>query len=633
MCGIVGLYLRDALVCRQQIEAMNATLVHRGPDEDGVLVDGPLGLGMRRLSIIDLAGGHQPIANESGRIHVIQNGEIYNFRELQKELEARGHYFRTRSDTEVAVHAYEEWGGYDFATRLRGMFAIAIWDADRHELWLARDRVGIKPLYYAETPDGLAFGSEVKALLAAPIVRREIEPRVLTQYLTFGHAGLEDSFIKNVRQLRPGQILRYDGCRSELRTYWQLRYPDCPRHIDEREAVELLRERFRETVRTHLVSDVPVGAFLSGGVDSSAIVGTMAQEGCTNLKTFSIGFGKEEFNELPYAQEVATRWHTDHHTEVVQPEDAISILDQLLDHLDEPFADASAIPMWYVSRLAAREVKVVLTGDGGDELFAGYTRYAQIFRDAWLDRIPLAARRYGAAVGHFLPHWFPGKYFLDYAAGDKRHRYVYGLALVPRPLRQILLRPEWQPEYLGERDPMQEPLRLMQQSGVSSPLLECMFLDTLQYLPCDILVKVDRMTMAHSLEARPPLLDHEFLEFVASLPVDLKYSRNGRQKHVFKQAVAPVVPAGLLDRKKAGFAVPLQSWFAGPLAPLLNDCVLTNGYCREYLDPQVIRMLLEENRRGRRDYGLQLWAVLMLELWLRRVLSSNHAFTITSTCC
>ena len=291
--------------------------------------------------------------------------------------------------------------------------------------------------------------------------------------------------------------------------------------------------------------------------------------------------------------------------------------------MEDPIGDFSIFPTYLVSRLARQEVKVVLTGDGGDELFAGYTRYAQLSRDAWLDRIPLVVRQWGAGVGNQLPHWFAGKYFLDYAARDKRNRYVYNLTLMPGPLVKMLLRPEYHPERLGVLDPLQESLQLIQKSAVSSPLLECMYLDTLQYLPCDILVKVDRMTMAHSLEARPPLLDHEFLEFVASLPVELKYNRNGRQKHILKQAVAPLVPEGLLDRKKAGFAVPLQSWFSGPLAPLLNDFVLTNGYCSEYLDPQVVRMLFEENRRGRRNHGLRLWAILMFELWLRRVMMSG----------
>ena len=618
MCGIVGLQLFDEQVNREQIEAMNATIVHRGPDEDGVLVDGSVGLGMRRLSIIDLEGGQQPIANETGRIHVVQNGELYNYRELRKQLQDKGHRFRSASDTEVAVHAYEEWGGYDFARHLRGMFAIAVWDADRQSLWLARDRMGIKPLYYAQTPAGVAFGSEVKAILASRIVPCELQPRALAQYLTLGSAGMGDSFVKGVQQLHPGNVICFAGGSSTVKSYWEFSFPERPLAMSEEEAREALLERLRDTVRLHLVSDVPVGAFLSGGVDSSAIVGLMAQEGFGSFKTFSIGFGEEDFNELPYAREVAERWQTEHHTEMVRPDDALRILDRLIFHLDEPFADASAIPTWYVSRLAAENVKVVLTGDGGDELFAGYTRYARASQHSWLDRIPLAARRLGSSLSGVLPERWPGKYFLDYAAQDARGRYAYDLHLFPPPLQQRLLRPEWHPNRLGVEAPYQEMMEILQRSRGGDRISEYLYYDTLRYLPLDILTKVDRMTMAHSLEARPPMLDHEFVEFAASLPIGLKYTKNGRRKHLFKESVSRLLPDGLLDRRKTGFAVPLQRWFAGPLASLYEDQVLAGGLCTDYFDPAVLRMIFNHNRRGRRNHGHQLWAILVFELWLRR---------------
>ena len=618
MCGIIGIYLRDGLVRREQIDAMTAAIVHRGPDEDGVFVDGPIGLGMRRLSIIDLAGGQQPIANEDGRVRVVQNGEIYNFRELRHDLEARGHHFHTRSDTEAIVHAYEEWGGFDFASHLRGMFAIAVWDGIRKELWLTRDRIGIKPIYYAETPAGLAFGSEVKSLLATSIVRPELEPRVLWQYFTYGNAGLEDSFVRGVRQLRPGCVLRFNGEHSKTRPYWELRIPKHRAAVDEREAVRSLQERLRETVRTHLVSDVPVGAFLSGGVDSSAIVGTMVQEGCTQIKTFSIGFGNAELNELPYAQKVAERWHTDHYTEMVRPEDAISVLDQLLCHLDEPFADASAIPTWYVSRLAGARSKSCLRAMVGMSCLLD-TRVTRRLCETriWITSPSCSvngARRQLHPAALFSREVLPGLFSPRQAEPVHLQSKYHTQA----PLRR-LLRPEWWPERQGMVEPALEWSRMMQRSGAESLLEECMYLDTMHYLPCDILVKVDRMTMAHSLEARPPLLDHEFPEFVASLPIGLKYSRTGRQKHVFKQAIAAIVPEGTCERKKAGFEVPLQAWFAGPLASLFIDCVLTDGRCGQYLDPCVVRALFEESRRGRRDHGLKLWAILVFEMWLRRV--------------
>ena len=619
MCGIVGLRCSsDRPVLREHIDAMNATIVHRGPDDDGVFVDGSVGLGMRRLSIIDLEGGKQPIANETGHVHVVQNGELYNYRELRKELQDKGHRFRTSSDTEVAVHAYEEWGGFDFAKHLRGMFAIAIWDADQQSLWLVRDRMGIKPLYYAQTTAGIAFGSEVKALLASPIVSCELEPRALAQYLTLGSASMGDSFIKGVRQLHPGNVVCFVGGNSTIKPYWEFSFPEHPLDISEAEARETLLERLRDTVRLHLVSDVPVGAFLSGGVDSSAIVGLMSQEGAGNFKTFSIGFGEEDFNELPHAQRVADKWQTEHHTEMVRPDDALRILDELILHLDEPFADASAIPTWYVSRLAAESVKVVLSGDGGDELFAGYTRYAQASQHSWLDRIPLAARCLGSAISGVLPESWPGKYFLDYAARDARGRYAYNFHLFPPLLQERLLRPEWSPDRLGVTTPYREMMETMQRSRSGDQISEYLYCDTLRYLPLDILTKVDRMTMAHSLEARPPLLDHEFVEFAASLPIGLKLGENERGKHILKEAVSSLLPEGLLDRKKTGFSVPLQRWFAGPLASLYEDQVLDGGLCTDYFDPIALRMIFNQNRQGRRDHGHQLWAILVFELWLRR---------------
>jgi asparagine synthase (glutamine-hydrolysing) len=623
MCGIVGLWLRDREVTSVDVNAMNSQIVHRGPDEDGVLVDGNVGLGMRRLSIIDLDGGHQPISNETGRIHVIQNGELYNYQELRKQLQAKGHRFRTQSDTEVAVHAYEEWGGFEFGKHLRGMFSIAVWDADQQSLWLVRDRLGIKPLYFTENAVGIAFGSEVKALLASPIVSHELEPRALEQYLTFGSAGDGNSFIKGVRQLQPGHVVRFSDEQNVIRPYWSFRWPERPLEISEEDAAEELLSRLRKTVRLHLVSDVSVGAFLSGGVDSSAIVALMAQEGAGCFKTFSIGFGEDEFNELPYAKQVADQWKTEHYTQIVRPNDAIEILDDLIFHLDEPFADASAIPMWYVSRLAAQHVKVVLSGDGGDELFAGYDRYSVDLNRAWIDRIPRLVRRTGAAASRLLPEWWPGKYFLDYAAQNMRGRFAYNLHLFPPPLLKRVLRPEWHPESLGVEDSSREMVNLLDQSNANDPLSEFLYLDVLRYLPLDILTKVDRMTMAHSLEARPPLLDHEFVEFAASLPIHLKYSQNGRRKHILKKAVASLLPDGLLDRRKAGFEVPLQKWFAGPLAGMFEDQVLSNGLCSDYLDTKTLRIIFEENRRGRRDYGLQLWAILIFELWLRRSFRPN----------
>ncbi len=625
MCGIVGLCLAERPVSRDELGAMSETIVHRGPDGMGDLIRENVGIGMRRLSIIDLEGGWQPIANETGDVHVVQNGEIYNYRELRKQLRGYGHRFSTNSDTEVIVHAYEQWGGIAFASKLRGMFAIAVWDQRSRELWLVRDRLGIKPLFYSGSPKGFAFGSEVKALLASPIVKAELDPSALSDYLTFGSADVDRSFIKNVRQLLPGCVMRVSTESGEARVYryWQFRFPEKRLDIDEVTAQEALLEKLRESVRLHLAADVPLGAFLSGGVDSSAIVGIMAQEGVGDLKTFSIGFAEEEFNELPWAREVAQKWGCDHHEETLIP-DAVKVIDRIGSHLDEPFADASAIPTWYVSALASSQVKVVLTGDGGDELFAGYDRFAVAANRRYLDLIPRALRRLGARLSGPLPSAFPGKYFLDYAAQDGAGRYASEHCLFSAQLQKRLLLQDYRPESLGAEHPLARAADVFRGLGAGDYVSTCMHFDTIRYLPMDILVKVDRMAMAHSLEARPPLLDHEFLEFAASLPTRMKYRSSNSRKYVLRKALEDVVPRHLMDRKKAGFAVPLQAWFSGPLQPMFEEAVLQKGVATQYLDRDTIRMLVAENNRGRRDHGLRLWAILMLEMWLRKLPEAGH---------
>ena len=620
MCGIVGLCLVDGVVTPEQIAAMNQTIVHRGPDGDGHHVDKNVGIGMRRLSIIDLDGGWQPIANETGDIQVVQNGEIYNYLDLRAELEKLGHQFKTNSDTEAIVHAYEQWGGYEFATKLRGMFGIAVWDSRTRELWIARDRIGIKPLYFAKNNKGLAFGSEVKALLASPVVDPEVDPSTLSEYLTFGAADVDRSFVKGVQQLVPGCVMRYATETGDMKThrYWEFKFPEPRVNLSEEEAAEALDEKLREAIRVHLAADVPLGAFLSGGVDSSAVVGIVAEAGVKGLKTFSIGFDDEEFNELPYAREVAEKWGCEHHERIVLP-DAIEVIDKLVFHLDEPFFDASAIPTWYVSKLAAEHVKVVLSGDGGDELFAGYDRYSTANNRLFLDRIPQLLRRLGANASQFLPSSFPGKYFLNYAALDAAGRYATEHCLFPIPLQNQMLLPEFNPKTLGNQHPLERAMDLFRGYGASDYISNCMQFDTNRYLPMDILVKVDRMTMAHSIESRPPLLDHELMEFAASLPTNLKYRPPDHKKYLLRKVAERVVPKHLMDRKKAGFAVPLQNWFSNELRPMFEDTVLDNGKTLQYLDPAQIRIMLNENNSGRRDHGLRLWALLMFELWLRQM--------------
>ena len=618
MCGIVGLFLPDRMITRAMVSAMNATIVHRGPDGAGLFVDAEvgIGIGMRRLSIIDLEGGWQPIANEDGRIHVVHNGEIYNYRELRDELLGLGHAFRTQSDTEVIVHAFEQWGGYEFANHLRGMFGIAVWDSVQRELWLVRDRLGIKPLFFADTPQGFAFGSEIKSLLASGVVDAEIDLQAIVDYFTFGTAGPGRSFVTSVRALLPGHLLRFQTSSRvcETRPYWKFEIQAERRQLSAHEAVELVRDKLRESVRMHLVSDVPVGAFLSGGVDSSGVVGLMAEAGCQPINTFSIGFEEDIYNELPYAREVAARWGFQHHERIVRP-DAVAVIDRLLDHFDEPFADASAIPTWYLSELAAEHVKVVMSGDGGDELFGGYERYARAMSRSYLDKVPLELRRHGPWLGERLPAWCPGKYWLHLAAYDEIGRYLYELCLFPPTMQQRLLRPEILAA--ASSNPWQAMDAAVRGKATGDLLSKYLYLDTIQYLPLDILTKVDRMTMAHSLEARPPILDHELAELAASLPTEYKFGPRGR-KYVLREAIRHLVPNSVLQRRKSGFSVPLQSWFAGPLRALFCDNVLSHGKSLDFLQAAAIRQLFEENQRGRRDHGFKLWAILMLELWLRR---------------
>ena len=429
--------------------------------------------------------------------------------------------------------------------------------------WL-RDRIGIKPLYFFAGVTGFAFGSETKVLLASPLVHCRLEPQAIAEYLTYGSAGLEGSFIKGVRQLHPGCTLRFSDGRTQIQPYWEFRFPEVPLQVGEREARELLRERFRETVRLHLVADVPVGAFLSGGVDSSAVVGMMATEGSSRLKTFTIGFGEEGFNELPFAQKVADKWQTEHHTAIVRPDDALGILDRLLVHLDEPLLmrppyPPGTYPNWRRARSkwSSQETEVTsclgvtpgMPEPADTPGSTGFLCWPAALEAPW----PSCCQN-GLQASTFWTAW-PGM--------RPRGRYAYEYTLFPSVLQRRLLRPEWHPEALGVEDPLSEPLRIMEGSRAPDPISEYMYLDTLRYLPRDILVKVDRMTMAHSLEARPPLLDHEFIEFAASLPIGMKYSANGRQKHIFKEATASLVPEGLQDRRKAGSQCPCRHGFPG----------------------------------------------------------------------
>ena len=622
MCGIagfVGEFERlDAAERSAVLERMCRQIRHRGPDDQGTLVADGVALGMRRLSIIDLAGGHQPISNEDGTVTIVFNGEIYNYHELQRELAARGHRFQTHSDTETIVHAYEEYGAA-CVERLRGMFAFAIWDARARQLFLARDRVGKKPLYYARTPRGtLVFGSELKALLAHPEVTREINPEALDAYLTFGYVPDPLCILRGVRKLPPGHSLTYsaDG-RLALTQYWDFPLEaDAPaRRADD--YLEELRALLDEAVRIRLIADVPLGAFLSGGVDSSTVVGLMARHSDRPVKTFSIGFHEDSYDELKYARVAARHFQTEHHEFVVTP-DIVRLVDELAWHFDEPFADPSALPTYMVSKLAREHVTVALSGDGGDELFAGYTRYLVERRRARFARVPrLVRERVMRPLSQHLPHGAWGRNYLHNVSLDAVDRFLDSVSVFTRLTKRSLYTPAFRAQLTDEGLATARFRFLASRVRTGEPLDVLLYLDSKTYLPGDILTKVDRMSMAVSLEARAPLLDHKLIEFVARIPAALKL-HGTETKHILKRAVADFVPPEILHRAKQGFGVPIQRWINEQLREQIRD-TLTDARARSrgYVEPRYVAQLLDEHERGRRDHATPLWALFMLELWQR----------------
>ncbi|MBS1817916.1 MAG: asparagine synthase (glutamine-hydrolyzing) [Acidobacteria bacterium] len=627
MCGIAGFvdafeqsgYTADSAELR--LRAMCAAIRHRGPDDEGVWVGDDVALGMRRLSIIDLSGGHQPMPNEDRTLWLVFNGEIYNYRELRRELESLGHHFATASDTETIVHAYEQWG-LDALPRLRGMFGFALWNVRTRELVLARDRVGIKPLYYARTRSGLAFGSELKSLLTLPDVGREVDADALNHYLSFLYTPRDASIFRGIEKLPPGHVLVWRDGSADVRPYW--RPPvDEPFHGTEGDAVTALEQVLEDAVAAHMVSEVPLGAFLSGGVDSSLVVALMARRSSARVKTFSIGFDEPAFDELEHARRVAEHVGTDHHEFVVRP-DAVDILDRLIGHFDEPFADASAIPTWYVSELARRHVTVVLSGDGGDELFGGYDRYVPHPRVTAFDRYaPPVLRRVAALTAERMPHGMRGKNFLRHVGRSDRARYIDAVryfsadekpALLSGDLRTALAHPDPEVRVAAHFD---------RYASLPWPS-QMMRFDTETYLPEDVLTKVDRMSMAHSIESRVPLLDNAVIDFAMALPASLKI-REGRRKHVLKEVAARVLPAGLVDRRKQGFGVPLGVWFRGQLRELFADTLLSaRAKQRGYFDSRFVTRLVHEHLSGRRDHSLRLWQLVVFERWHCHYIDQGH---------
>lgn len=619
MCGIAGFLRCDgATPGPELLRAMTTAIAHRGPDGDGFFSEGPVGLGHRRLAIIDLVTGDQPMSSDDGSIVLIFNGEIYNFRELRRELEARGAAFRTTSDTEVILRAYEAWG-VDCLPRLRGMFTIAVWDRTRRRLFLARDRVGIKPLVYAWDGRRLLFASEIKALLEDPKLPRELDWEALRDLLTLHYIPSPRTIFRSIRKLPPASYLLLDLDRPEpeIRRYWDLRFEPDDRP-SEADWLEGLRWHLSDAVRSHLVSDVPIGAFLSGGVDSSTVVALMARATEGRVRTFSIGFDDSDFDELEHARAVAQRYETQHFEYVVKP-NALDTLPRLAWQFDEPFADSSALPTYYVSKITREHVTVALSGDGGDENFLGYTRYARAQRlHERLDAFPaVLARPLLRLAARLLPPGARGQGYLDLLGAPPVDRYFKLMAYQRSDTLRSLLSP-------GAREHV-EPVvtpdlfrRLAAEGRTRDYASTLQYLDIHCYLPEDILTKVDRTSMAVSLEARVPLLDHVLMEYVATMPTALKF-RDGGGKIILKRAMAADLPAGILNRRKMGFGLPIASWFRRELTDYVRD-VLDGRRTRQrgLVDPGAVSALLDEHQSGGRDRSSQIWALLALEEWARR---------------
>jgi asparagine synthase (glutamine-hydrolysing) len=625
MCGIAGIVSEagpppDGATLHRMCQSM----VHRGPDDQGIYLRGSVGLGMRRLSIIDVAGGHQPIHNEDQTVWVVFNGEIYNFLELRAGLEKRGHRFYTNTDTEVVAHLYEELGA-DCVQQLRGMFGLAVYDERKRSLLLARDRLGKKPLHYALVDGRLLFGSEIKAILAGSPELSEVDQEGLLYFFNFNYIPDPFTAFTHIRKLPPGHLLEYKNGRLEVRQYWDFPPFGGLDPGSEQECLEELEHRLAEATRLRLISDVPLGALLSGGVDSSIVVALMARASTGPVKTFSIGFRNADFNEAPYARQVAEKFATEHHELVVDP-DVHQTLEYLTGMLEEPFGDSSILPTYYVSRLAREHVTVALSGDGGDELFAGYDRYWTNLRSRLPEKIPQRAGRFfRESIYPHLPKELYGRRFAYSMTLPLRDRYIDGLCFqsvepADRSLfsadflawaKTRVLPAELFRNYF-DREPAQDPLSRMQ------------YLDLKTYLPGDVLCKVDRMSMATSLEVRSPLLDHVFVEWAVSLAPKWRM-RMGQPKYVLKKVAERLgVPSQVLYRPKQGFALPLVHWFREQLKDELPELLLdSRALQRGYFDPKAVRRVLDEHSRGRFDHSGLIWQLLIFELWHRNFLANT----------
>ncbi|MYM35017.1 amidotransferase 1, exosortase A system-associated [Duganella sp. FT94W] len=628
MCAIAGIFdlYHQPDIDPGLLQRMTDLQRHRGPDQGGTHREPGVGLGHRRLAIIDLAGGQQPLFNEDHSVAVVYNGEIYNFPALMRELRQFGHSFRTHCDTEVIVHAWEQWGPR-CVEHFRGMFAFALWDRRQRSLFLARDRLGIKPLHYAMLDSGqLIFASEIKALLAHDTLRRDLDPLAIEDYFAYGYIPEPRTIFRQIRKLEPGHtlLLRHGSAPGPQQRYWDVPLTAATAISDAQAADELLA-RLEEAVRIRMVAEVPLGAFLSGGVDSSAVVAMMARQSATPVNTCSIAFDDADYDESAYAAMVAERYATHHHSQRVAQHDA-GLIDHLTTLYDEPFADSSALPTYRVCELARQRVTVALSGDGGDENLAGYRRYrGHVHEERWRALLPLGLRKpvFGA-LGRLYPKadWAPrplrAKSTFQALARDSVAAYFHGVSIMKDDMRERLFSPALK-RALGQYHALDTLRRHAANCPADDPLSQVQYLDLKTYLPGDILTKVDRASMAHGLEVRVPLLDHPLVEWLAGLPPDLKL-RGGVGKYLFKQALAPYLPEQLLHRKKMGFSVPLADWLRGPLKARLqrslsSPCLADSGM----FNLDYLQQLMQQHQSGRRDHSAPLWSLLMFESFLRQM--------------
>jgi len=621
MCGITGKAFFDSSrnIYQGELKKMTDSIYHRGPDDEGFYIEKNIGLGFRRLSIIDIKSGHQPLSNEDGTVWIVFNGEIYNYKELQNDLMKQGHVFRTNCDTETIVHLYEQYGT-DCLKYLRGMFAFVIWDSKKQQLFCARDRFGIKPFFYYADNEKFVFGSEIKAILKSDEIDNTLSYEALDSYFAFKYITSDLSIYSHIKKLQPSHYLLLtfkNKINIEIKRYWNINFePDYSK--TEKQWTEEIVASFSESVKLHMVSDVPFGAFLSGGIDSSSVVAMMAKNSTQPIKTFSIGFKHHASNELKYAQEIAKKYGCEHHERIIEPE-SISLLPKMVSAFDEPFSDSSAIPTYYLSKIARESVTVALSGDGGDELFAGYTSYTKfknIYSSAFNFNSPAANKLIWGNFYKLIPQSVKGKGIAYFLSQNKKHLGAYLTDWTIDERQKLLLKnlPRIRYEKASELYKIDILEKETQQDFISN----LQYLDLRTYMVDDILTKVDRASMMSSLEVRVPFLDHKFAELSFKIPHNLKLKGN-EKKYILKKSMRGHLSANILNHPKEGFGIPLSLWFKNDLKEYINDTLLCqNPLLSNYLDKYYVRKIVEDNTKGRRDFSSKIWSLLFFEEWLKQ---------------